>query len=92
MILIQKNIPVIFLTARSSLDDLLKGFKAGGVDYIKKPFRKDELLARVSSHIELIKTKKLLEESNHTKDLLFSVIAHDLKNNIGGYRFMVKNS
>jgi two-component system, sensor histidine kinase and response regulator len=79
-----KNIPVIFLTARSSLDDLLKGFRVGGIDYIKKPFRKDELLARVSSHIELIRTKKLLEESNHTKDLLFSVIAHDLKNNIGG--------
>jgi two-component system, sensor histidine kinase and response regulator len=79
-----KNIPVIFLTARSSLEDLLKGFQVGGVDYIKKPFRKDELLARVSSHIELVRTKKLLEDSNHTKDLLFSVIAHDLKNNIGG--------
>jgi two-component system, sensor histidine kinase and response regulator len=48
-----KDIPVIFLTARSETDDIVKGFQAGGVDYITKPFKKEELHARVSCQIQL---------------------------------------
>ena len=46
-------IPVIFLTAREELDDILKGFAAGGVDYNVKPFNGAELISRVKTHIEL---------------------------------------
>ena len=48
-----KNIPIIFLTARTETDDIVKGFQIGGVDYITKPFKKEELHARVNSQIQL---------------------------------------
>ncbi len=48
-----KDIPVIFLTAKSDLGDLIKGFEAGAVDYVTKPFQAAELLARVKTHIAL---------------------------------------
>ncbi len=47
------QIPVIFLTARTEIENIVKGFEAGGIDYITKPFNSTELLARVKTHIEL---------------------------------------
>lgn len=47
-------IPVIFLTAATDLVERLQGFALGGVDYISKPFNEQEVLARVSVHLELI--------------------------------------
>ncbi len=49
----QPNIPILFLTARVESEDIIKGFKAGAVDYIVKPFNAAELLARVNSHLQL---------------------------------------
>ena len=48
-----QHIPVIFITARTSTEDIVKGFELGGVDYISKPFNSAELLARVNTHIEI---------------------------------------
>lgn len=48
-----RAIPVLFLTAANDLDARLKGFSLGAVDYICKPFVADEVLARVSLHIDL---------------------------------------
>jgi len=59
-----KHIPIIFLTAKSEIEDIVDGFKAGAVDYITKPFNIYELKARVKTHIELKISKDLLEESN----------------------------
>lgn len=50
------DIPVIFLTARSTSEDIVKGFEVGAVDYVLKPFRIPELLARVETHITLRET------------------------------------
>lgn len=47
-----KNIPIIFLTARTETEDLVEGFNAGGVDYLTKPFNKTELIMRVRNHLE----------------------------------------
>ncbi|MDM8555519.1 response regulator [Desulfococcaceae bacterium HSG7] len=47
-----KHIPVIFLTAKTDAEDVVRGFKAGGADYVTQPFRSEELLARVNTHIE----------------------------------------
>ncbi len=47
------DIPIIFLTARTEINDIVSGFNHGGVDYISKPFSKEELIVRVRNHIHL---------------------------------------
>jgi len=58
-----KDIPVIFITALSKTDEIVKGFEVGGVDYVTKPVKLRELLARVSTQLRL---KKLEEERVET--------------------------
>jgi two-component system, sensor histidine kinase and response regulator len=58
------NIPVIFLTAVSDLQSVVKGFECGGVDYITKPFNVNELLARVNTHVQLRRLQRLMIEQN----------------------------
>ncbi len=73
-----KDVPVIFLTAYSDNDHVVKGFEAGGQDYISKPFNYTELLARINAQLDLKYKKdevdvqnKILEDKvkERTKDL-----------------------
>ncbi|WP_320172588.1 diguanylate cyclase [Maridesulfovibrio sp.] len=57
-----KDIPVIFVTAVSEIMDETRGFEAGGVDYITKPFHPPMVKARVQMHLALKRKQKLLEE------------------------------
>lgn len=63
------EIPVIFLTANDTTDDIVNGFEAGVVDYIAKPFHPRELIARVDTHLKkaklLANIKRLMEHSFH---------------------------
>jgi len=59
-----KDIPVIFITTKSETKDIVKGFKSGGVDYILKPFQKEEVCARVETHLELLDLRQSLEKEN----------------------------
>jgi len=59
-----RNIPVIFMTALSEEGDKLAGFKAGGVDYITKPLRIGEVIARVDTHLNLSLMQKQLLAQN----------------------------
>ncbi len=61
---VTKDIPVIFLTAKTDTVDMVKGFEIGGVDYIAKPFNKVELLSRLNSHLEIKFAKDLLKTAN----------------------------
>ncbi len=79
------DIPIIFISALTSKEDVLQGFEAGGVDYITKPFHKEEVLARVKAHLTIVSQKRELQEINQklsealaTKNRLFSIISHDL--------------
>ncbi|MDY7020687.1 MAG: diguanylate cyclase [Cyanobacteriota bacterium] len=58
------DIPIIFLSALEDLSNKMKGFEVGGVDYITKPFRFQEVLMRVKLHLSLRYQKQLLEEQN----------------------------
>ncbi len=55
------EIPVIFITAKSEVDDMVRGFEAGGVDYVTKPFSPSELNARVKTHLELKRSREQLQ-------------------------------
>ena len=59
-----RDIPVIYLTARTEPEDILKGFNTGAVDYILKPFNAAELIARVKTHLELKNTTAELKAIN----------------------------
>ncbi len=59
-----RDIPVIYLTARTEPEDILKGFNTGAVDYILKPFNAAELIARVKTHLELKNTTAKLKTIN----------------------------
>ncbi len=64
-----KNLPVIFITALTETEEKLKAFEAGGVDYITKPFVKEEVLARINVHIKLKQAIEKLEEISVTDEL-----------------------
>lgn len=58
------EIPIIFLTAKTETDDIVKGFDLGAADFITKPFRAKELLARVQTHITLTRLSQNLKKKN----------------------------
>jgi signal transduction histidine kinase len=74
------QIPIIFLTASNELEHLVKGFSAGAVDYVTKPFNGPELLARVRTHLELKLARERLREMNDEKNEFMGIAAHDLRN------------
>jgi adenylate cyclase len=77
-----KEIPIIFMTVLNAVEDKLKGFAAGGVDYIPKPFQSEELLARVNTHVTLYQmmrslnelTRELQREQQRSEQLLLNIL------------------
>ncbi len=96
-----RHIPVIFLTAKTQVEDIKRGFEYGGVDYITKPFKSEELLARIETHIQLkqskdtiIKQNQDLIRLNREKNTFLSIAIHDLKNPlqvITGFASLIKS-
>ncbi|GAK52881.1 PAS modulated sigma54 specific transcriptional regulator, Fis family [Candidatus Moduliflexus flocculans] len=79
------NVPVIFMTALAEYSDKIKGFEAGGVDYITKPFECAEAIARVKTHLLLRKFQQqlqrqnlLLEEEKHRFQMLSEATSEGL--------------
>lgn len=64
-----REIPVIFLTAKTVEEDIVKGFQLGAVDYVTKPFRPEELIARVRTHLELKTSKDIIRRRNEELQL-----------------------
>jgi len=65
---LQKNIPIIFLTAKDTVQETIEGLKAGANDYIKKPFSFDELLERIKIHFRNNGLHNVLTLGNITLD------------------------
>ncbi|MDD5370280.1 MAG: response regulator [Anaerolineaceae bacterium] len=64
-----KDIPVIFMTSLTSIEDKVKGFSAGAVDYVTKPLNQEEVLARVKTHLHLQDLTLSLQEKNEQLQL-----------------------
>lgn len=89
-----KDIPIIFLSAKSDTEDIVKGFDLGAVDYLTKPFKPAELLARVRTHLSLKAAREKIEEQKikleiqneelmemaRLRDDIERITHHDLKN------------
>ncbi len=77
-----RDIPVIFLTARTETEDIVKGFELGAVDYVPKPFNAHELLARVHTHLTMDRLHR--ENERLLLSILPASIAARLKSGDGG--------
>ena len=66
-----RKIPVLFITVLDTVEDKIRGFEAGGTDYIVKPFQQEEVLARVNTHISLFRMCNKFEQMvrERTRDL-----------------------
>lgn len=85
-----KRIPIIFLTAKIDLDDIILGFEVGGSDYLTKPFKKEELIARIKTQLEIsesrIKIEKQAKELENLviqKDRLCSIVTSQIEKTLG---------
>lgn len=68
-------IPVIFISALNQIEDKVQGFNAGAVDYVSKPFQKEEVLARVGTHLRLRQALLAVEtEKRKADDLLHALL------------------
>ncbi|MFP8488242.1 response regulator [Gracilimonas sp. Q87] len=99
-----EDIPVIFLSALTETDDKIQAFEYGGVDYITKPFQKEETLARIDTHLKIRNLQKQLNDRidvlkdrevelsrlNKKKDDLVRMVSHDIKNPLTGIIGLVK--
>lgn len=95
-----RHIPVIFISAMDDINDRLKGFEVGGVDYIGKPFQAEEVLARVHTHLTLYDLQRKLEAQNvqlegalRLREDLANMIVHDMRNPlaiISGFAYLLK--
>jgi signal transduction histidine kinase len=88
-----KCAPIVFITAKSESDDVVEGLGAGGVDYLPKPFKAKEVLARIRSHLQnriLSEQRKQLVEqlsrANAAKNRFLGMAAHDLRNPLASIR------
>ncbi|MDH3997711.1 MAG: sigma 54-interacting transcriptional regulator [Desulfuromonadales bacterium] len=71
-----EQIPIIFISALSEVEDIVKAFQSGGVDYVTKPFQMDEVLARVRTHLGLQNAVREKEEAQ----LLLQTILDSIEN------------
>lgn len=98
-----EDIPIIFLSSSNESVDKVQAFEAGGVDFLNKPFDKDELLVRLRNHLmlnvleqekeqqlKILKEREVqLSEVNQKKHKLMRMLSHDIKNPISGIMGLV---
>ena len=91
-----RDIPIIFLTALNTPQDLVHGFQVGASDFLTKPFNKEELVMRVNQQISLVAAKRIIQQQNeelratlNNRDKMYSVIAHDLRSPMASIRMVL---
>jgi DNA-binding response OmpR family regulator len=72
-----RDIPIIFLSAKDEVNDVIEGLQAGAVDYVTKPFNATELITRVRNHIKLTMSIKKLARINTRLEEAYNVIENE---------------
>ena len=80
--IVDQNVPIIFLTAKSQTHDLVEGFQSGGNDYIKKPFSMEELQVRITNLMKLSKGSNTKKETNASISIGKTYTFHPLKHQL----------
>jgi DNA-binding NarL/FixJ family response regulator len=70
-----RDVPVVFMTGLTETEHVVRGFEVGGIDYVTKPIRPAEVLARISTHV---RNARMLSEARHTRDTALPVASADL--------------
>lgn len=78
--------PILFITAKAESEDVVAGFTAGGADYLPKPFRAKEALARIRTQLENRLYAAQLRKANEAKNKFLGMCAHDLRNPLASIR------
>lgn len=75
---LDRNVPLLFLTAKSEIDDIVEGFELGGNDYLKKPFKMLEMIVRIKALLRrnVREEDNLFEIGAYTLDLSTQVLSH----------------
>ena len=88
-----KQIPVIFITANDRTEEIVAGLRAGGVDYVTKPFKAEEVLIRLETHLQISRlnralveknaqleaARELAEEASQAKSRFLANVSHELR-------------
>ena len=84
-----RSIPILFLSALTSTEEIAKGFSVGAVDYITKPFREAEVLVRVRNHLALSRAYRqlaeqhiYLQELERQRDTYVHMLVHDMRSSL----------
>jgi len=75
-----QDIPIIFMTALTDIEDKVKGFELGAVDYITKPFQRQEVLARIKTHLNMSFLQKKLQAQHAELEINSYQIKQKIKN------------
>ncbi len=86
-----RDIPIIFISALEETEKKVEGFRAGGVDFITKPFNVDEILSRVTTHLRIGQLQRQLESYNKSLEQKVQKRTQDLEVSRERYRRLVED-
>lgn len=75
---ILKDIPIIFISALDDVQSKVKAFEEGGVDYITKPFEKEEVKARIKNQLKIFESKNTITKLLELQDFFLKKIIHEM--------------
>ena len=70
-----RNVPVVFMTGLTETEHVVRGFEVGGIDYVTKPIRPAEVLARIGTHV---RNARMLSAARHSRDAAAAAVSADL--------------